>query len=197
MPYGNDVTVEELLPKLIADKHFYESTGGGVTLSGGECLMQSEFCARLLKALKNEGINTAVDTCGFVPRTAIDAVLPYTDVFLYDVKAADSDVHKKCTGVPNEKIIENLKYIDSQGKAIEVRIPFVPGFNDGEIEGIAGLLSTLKNLTKVRVLHYHNYAGSKYESLGMENTLPEILPTNEQLTAAKEILEKYNIKVVQ
>ena len=184
------------MPKLLADRAFYENSGGGVTLSGGECLCQADFCALLLKSLKEQGINTAVDTCGFVPTSAIDAVLPFTDVFLYDIKAFNSEVHKKCTGVPNEKIIENLKYIDSKNKAIEVRIPFVPGFNDGEIEDIAGLLSTLKNLTKVRVLPYHNYAGSKYQSLGMENTLPETLPTKEQLENAKAVIREKGILVM-
>ena len=94
-------------------KIFFDESGGGVTLSGGEPLMQSEFCAEILKNLKSHGINTAVDTCGYVKRQDIDRVLPYTDTFLYDVKAIDSAVHKKCTGVTNEIILENLKYIDS------------------------------------------------------------------------------------
>lgn len=186
--YGKEMTVEELMPKLLEDKDFYETSGGGVTLSGGECLCQADFCAELLKRLKETGINTAVDTCGLVPREAIDKVLPYTDTFLYDIKAIDEDVHKKCTGQSNKLILENLKYIDSCGKAIEIRIPFVPGFNDDQIEKIAQVLSTLKKSKAVKVLPYHNYAGSKYAALGMENTLPKNLPTEEALQIAAEKL---------
>lgn len=187
--YGKEVTVEELLPILLEDNDFYESSGGGVTLSGGECLCQADFCAELLKALKKEGINTAVDTCGFVPREAIDKVIPYTDTFLYDIKAMDEDVHIRCTGQPNKLILENLKYIDSLGKSIEIRIPYVPGFNDEQIEAIAKFLVPLKNIKSVKILPYHNYAGSKYEALNMEKTLPKILPTDEQIKEAEKIIK--------
>lgn len=186
--YGREVTVEQLLPLLTEDRAFYENSGGGVTLSGGECLCQADFCAELLRRLKQEGIHTAVDTCGFVSREAIDKVLPYTDVFLYDIKAFDEAVHIKCTGQSNRRILENLRYIDSCGKAIEVRIPFVPGYNDDQMEKIAGLLRTLSNVKKTKLLPYHNYAGSKYEALGMENTLPPTLPTEDRLQAAEAIL---------
>lgn len=187
--YGREVTVEELLPLLLEDKDFYESSGGGVTLSGGECLMQADFCAELLKSLKAEGIQTATDTCGYASREALDKVIPYTDVFLYDLKAYDREVHKKCTGAYNERILQNLAYLDSIGKNIEIRIPYVPEYNDGEIEKIAGFLATLKHITKIRVLPYHNYAGSKYDALNMKNTLPTRLPTEEELENAKTAIK--------
>ena len=188
--YGREVSVEELLPTLLEDKDFYESSGGGVTLSGGECLMQADFCAELLKKLKENGVSTAVDTCGLVSKNALDKVIPYTDVFLYDVKAIDEDTHIKCTGVSNKIILENLKYLDSLGCKIEIRYPFVPDYNDGETEKIAEFLSKLKNITKIRVLAYHNYAGSKYEALGMENTLPKKLPSDEEMKKARETMKK-------
>lgn len=172
--YGREVTVGELLPKLLEDKDFYDTSGGGVTLSGGECLCQADFCAELLKKLKEFGIHTAVDTCGFVPVEAIDKVLPYTDIFLYDIKAMDEEVHVKCTGQSNKRILENLKYIDSCDKNIEIRIPCVPNINDNQIGKIEEFLSALKNVKAVKVLPYHNFAGSKYEALGMKNTLPEV-----------------------
>lgn len=184
--YGKEVTVEELLPLLLEDKDFYETSGGGVTVSGGECLCQADFVAELLKALKENGISTAVDTCGFVPKEAIDKVLPFADTFLYDIKAIDSDVHIKCTGKPNKQILENIKYIDSCGKAIEVRIPYVPRYNDTEIDKIAEFLKPLKNVNEVKVLPYHNFAGSKYKALGLENTLPEKLPKDEEIKKAQE-----------
>lgn len=188
--YGNEITVEELLPKLLEDKEFYETSGGGVTLSGGECLSQADFCAELLKKLKEEGINTAVDTCGFASKEAIDKVAPYIDTFLYDIKAIDEETHIKCTGQSNKIILDNIKYIDSLGKAIEVRIPYVPEWNDGEIDKIKEFLEKLKNVKKVKVLPYHNFAGSKYAALGMENTLPTKIPTKEEIEIAQNKFKK-------
>lgn len=188
--YGKKVSLEELLPQLLEDKEFYETSGGGVTISGGECLAQPDACAMLLKMLKENGVHTAVDTCGFVTKETLDKVIPYTDIFLYDFKAYDEDVHIRCTGKSNKIILENLKYLSSIGKDVEIRIPYVPDYNDKEIEKIAHFLADLKNITKVRVLPYHNYAGSKYAALGMENTLPERLPTNEEVEQAKQIIRK-------
>lgn len=189
--YGKEMTADELISVLLEDKDFYETSGGGVTLSGGECLSQADFCFELLKELKSEGIHTAVDTCGFVPKESIDKVVPYTDVFLYDIKAIDEDVHIKCTGQSNKQILENIKYIDSLGKTIEVRIPYVPEYNSGQIGKIAEFLKTLKNVKAVKVLPYHNYAGSKYAALNMENTLPEILPTEDDIDKAEKTLALY------
>jgi len=188
--YGKKVTVEELLPALLEDRDFYENSGGGVTLSGGECLMQADFCAELLKKLKENGIHTAVDTCGFVSKENLDKIIPYADVFLYDVKAFDEDVHIKCTGVSNSLILENLKYLNSKGKSIEIRIPYVPDYNDGQIEKIARFLAPLQNITKIRVLPYHNYAGSKYEALNIPNSLPNRLPTDEEIEKAAKTIKK-------
>lgn len=193
--YGNEMTVDDLLTVLLEDKDFYENSGGGVTLSGGECLIHSEFCYELLKKLKENGIHTAVDTCGFVLRTAIDKVMPYTDIFLYDLKAYDEDVHIKCTGQSNKLILDNLKYIDGCGKHTEIRIPYVPNYNDKQIEKIGEFLSTFKNVVKVRILPYHNYASSKYKSFEMENTLPVIVPCTEMLKLARETISKYGLTV--
>ncbi len=194
--YGNEVTVQEILPVLLEDKDFYNNSGGGVTLSGGECLTQAEFCKELLKSLKDNGVHTAVDTCGFVNRQNIDMVIPYTDVFLYDIKAFDEDVHIKGTGQSNRIILENLYYIDDCGKNIEIRIPYIPEYNTDQIEKIAILLKEFKNILKVRVLPYHNYAGSKYDSLGMVNTLPTRLPDKEELDRAVSLLKKHNLPVL-
>jgi len=186
--YGNNMTVEQVMEILVEDKAFYENSGGGVTLSGGECLCQAEFCTELLKQLKNSGINTAVDTCGFVSRETIEKVMPYTDVFLYDIKAFDEEVHIKCTGQSNKVIFENLKYLDAGNKEIEIRIPFVPDYNDNQIEKILDYLSAFKNIRKVKILPYHNYAGSKYEALCMKNTLPDKLP---EKSTIEKIIQKY------
>lgn len=193
---GREMSVEEIMEELIQDKPYYEASGGGVTLSGGECLAQADFCAELLAALKSQGIHTAVDTCGFVPRAALDKVIPHTDIFLYDLKAVDEAIHRRCTGQPNGLILENLRYLDSRGCAIEVRIPFVPGWNDGELPAMAQVLSQLRHLTGVRLLPYHNYAGSKYQAVHMECTLPENLPTPEALAEARALLEEQGLPVL-
>lgn len=184
--YGREMTVEEAVKALLEDREFYENSGGGITISGGECLMQADFCREVLKKCKDEGINTAVDTCGYVSREAFDKVLPYTDTFLYDIKAIDEDVHIKCTGKSNKRILENIKYLDENGCKIEVRIPFVPRYNDGEIQKIADFLSMLKNKVKVRILPYHSFAASKYEALEKDNTLPDILPDEKAVKYAEK-----------
>ena len=195
--YGKEYSVEMLLPLLLEDREFYETSGGGVTLSGGECLMQADFCAELLKRLKEEGIHTAVDTCGFVSKEALDKVIPYTDVFLYDVKAYDETVHVRCTGASNARILENLKYLDLMGKGIEIRIPYVPDHNDGQMEKIARFLAPFKNIKRIRMLPYHNYAGSKYRALGLPSSLPERLPTEEEVQeAARTVRELSDFPVL-
>ena len=156
--------------------------------------MHADFCAELLKELKKENINTSVDTCGFVPKDAIDKVLPYTDVFLYDLKAIDEDVHIRCTGKPNKLILENLRYIDSCGKKSEIRYPYVPNYNGSQTEKIADFVKGLKNVVKVRALPYHNFARGKYEALGMENTLPDILPSDDEIKTAEECLNLFKYR---
>ena len=194
--YGKEVSVSELLPILLEDKEFFDNSGGGVTLSGGECLMWADFCAELLKELKANGINTAVDTCGYVSKEKLDKVIPYTDIFLYDFKAYDEDVHIKCTGKSNKLIIENLKYLDSIGKQIEIRIPYIPEYNSEQIAKMADFLKNVKNITKIRLLPYHNYSESKYKSLGIESKMPERLPSNEEIEQAKNLIMQLSAHTV-
>lgn len=195
--YGKNATVDEIIDELLEDKDFYDSSNGGVTLSGGECLMQPSFCAELLERLKKEGIHTAVDTCGFVSKDALDKVMPHTDLFLYDMKAFDEDVHIKCTGQSNKIILENLRYLDQNNQKIEIRIPFVPQYNDNQMEKIGTFLATLKNIVGVRILPYHNFAGTKYKSLDMENTLPPKLPEDDEIEGAKNLISQKGIKILE
>ena len=195
--YGRDMTVDELLPRLLEDREFYDNSGGGVTLSGGECLTHADFCAELLRQLKAEGIRKAVDTCGDVPRVALDKVIPYTDIFLYDLKAMDAEVHRRCTGRDNFRILDNLRYLNERGCDIEIRIPFVPDFNDGEIAAMAAFLSELPHIRGVRLLPYHNYAASKYEALQMFTALPARLPSEEALENARTMLRSAGLRVIQ
>ena len=188
--FGRTVTVEELLPELLADRDFYESSGGGITLSGGECLLQADFCAALLARLKAEGIATAVDTCGYVPQDAFEKVLPYTDLFLYDIKAIDEDVHLRCTGHSNKRILENLRYLQSCGKAVEIRVPYVPGFNDGQKEKILSFLKDFSSIVRIRILPYHHYAATKYKALGLADTLPPTLPEKREIDEFQSLADR-------
>ena len=192
-----EITVEELVDILLLDKEFYIESGGGITLSGGECLCQADFCALLLKEMKKHKIHCAVDTCGYVDKKEIDKVLPYTDIFLYDIKHIDSVKHAELTGKPNELILENLNYINSLKKELEIRIPVIPRVNDDAIDGIGQLLSKLEMVKKVKLLPYNNLAGSKYESLGKENRMPDApVPSPEEMKKYVNILEKYGLDVV-
>jgi pyruvate formate lyase activating enzyme len=188
--YGKAWSLEDLLQTLLRDRSFYKFSGGGVTISGGECLAQPEFAVALAKALYEEGISVDVDTCGCVRREIFERIAPYTDTFLYDIKAIDPEVHKRCTARDNSLILENLKYLCESGCRVEIRYPYVPGMNDGEAEKIADFIKELKSVKCVCVLPYHNYAASKYKALGMAHTLPEQLPTDEEIEHAKAFFER-------
>lgn len=192
--FGKEMTTGEVIPLLLEDKMFYDQSGGGITISGGEALTHPDFCLSILRAMKEHGINTAIDTCGNVPRKTFDMVIPYTDTFLYDIKAINEDTHIKCTGKSNRLILSNLEYLDSLNCRIEIRIPYVPGFNNDQIPLIAEYLRHIKNIIHVRVLAYHNYAGSKYSALGMVNTLPSVLPSDKEIEDAQELIDKTLIR---
>lgn len=184
--YGRETDTEELLPQLLEDRLFYENSGGGVTISGGEPLMQPEFTVELLKRLKAEGIRTAVDTCGYVSPHILESAMPYTDVFLYDVKAADSKVHESLTGRSNELILDNLRLLTENGATVEVRVPLIPGMNDGEMDAVAELLAPLP-VKSVKLLAYHHFAASKYEALGMHYNMPESTVPPDEATMDKTV----------
>ena len=188
--YGRLWSADEVMAAVREDKCFYEHSGGGVTLSGGECLCQPEFAAAILARCRAEGIRTAVDTCGQVGWEAFERVLPLTDKFLYDIKAIDSALHRRLTGAGNERILENLRRLEARGAAIEVRVPFVPECNAGEMPAIGELLRGFRCVSRVRVLPYHNLAASRYEALGMENTLPASLPDEAALDRARREIRR-------
>ena len=197
--YGRSVEAEELIPELTEDRDFYESTQGGVTLSGGEALMQGEFCLELLKRLKEEEIHTAVDTCGHVPEKTLLDVLPYTDIFLYDIKHMDPKAHRRLTGQPNERILNNLRMLSERGAAIEIRIPLVPDCNDSEenLHATGRFLKNLQGIRRIKVLPYHEYARTKYASLGMQDTMPHVrIPEDDDLMRAVRILQSYKLNAV-
>lgn len=173
--YGRIMEPEEAARLLLEDKDFYAQSGGGVTFSGGEPLLQSAFLAALMRLLKKEGIHIAVDTCGEVPWSAFEKVLPYTDLFLYDIKHPDSAMHKKGTGSGNERILQNLENLSRQAVPAEIRTPVIPGYNDSPetLSRIAVLLNAYNNITAWRLLPYHSMAKGKYEALGRSYPMPD------------------------
>ena len=194
--YGEEYTTDELLSIILVDEPFYRSSGGGVTLSGGECLAQPDFAIALAKSLHKRGISVYVDTCGYVKRETFEKIIPYVDKFLYDIKAIDAAVHKKCTGMDNRLILDNLQFIAESGCRIEIRYPLVTGYNDGECEAIASLVSRTPCIEGVKVLKYHKLSGSRYKALGMENTLPDTVTTDQDVARAREMLLAYGVRVI-
>ena len=167
---GRESTVNELLREILKDKAFYESSGGGVTFSGGECMLQIDFLEEILKECKKGGIHTAVDTAGHVPFEYFERILPYTDLFLYDVKCFDSDKHREYTGVGNERILENLKGLLTTDTPVWVRIPIIPTVNDTEeeLQSIKAFLASCTFPEKIELLPYHAMGEHKYAALGKE-----------------------------
>lgn len=194
--YGKEYETEELVELLMQDEPFFRNSGGGVTLSGGECLAQPEFAYSLAKRLWEKGISVYVDTCGFVNRESLEKILPFTDKFLYDIKAVDSALHKKYTGQQNQLILDNLTFLSEKGCAIEIRYPLVKGCNDGECGKIGQFLQGMKGITKVKVLQYHGFAASRYEALDMQNTLPDTETTFQDVENAVNILKSFGIQAV-
>lgn len=195
--YGHKVTVEEALALALEDRMFYGETGG-VTLSGGEPMLQKEFVLHFLKAAKAEKLHTAIDTCGCAAWEAYEAILPYADMFLYDIKHIDPEKHRLLTGQSNERILDNLKRLSDAGKCIEIRMPLVPGCNDDPetLEKIGEYLGQM-SISKMRVLPYHSLARSKYASLGLQDTMPDVpSPSDEQIEAVVTLLNRHHVPAV-
>lgn len=194
---GKEYTADKIVYEVLKDEIFMKGSGGGVTFSGGEPLMQVDFCVKIAKLLKEHNINIAIDTSGFVKQESIDKIIPYTDSFLFDIKAIDENVHILSTGVSNRQILENIKYVDSLGIPMEIRYPYIPGINDGEAEKIAEFVKNLKSVTAVRVLPYHNYAQRKYDCLGLTYSLKDIaLPEKNEILSVVDKMKSCGLKNV-
>ena len=187
---GREYSVEDLLLEIVKDKPFYDSSDGGVTFSGGECMLQIEFLLEALKKCKESGINTAVDTAGNVPFELFERIIPYVDTFLYDVKCVSEELHISGTGVSNKLILENLKGLAFCGCNITVRVPIIGGFNDtdAEIFKIKEYLSSL-NVKKTELLPYHNMGEHKYDALGKKRHIFSA-PSKERMNHLRELFSK-------
>jgi pyruvate formate lyase activating enzyme len=194
---GKAYTVEEILSVVKKDRPFYGEKGG-VTLSGGEALLQKEGATALLRACKEQGISTAVETCGYFDPGVLSAVIPYTDLFLWDLKDTNDERHLQYTGVSNERILSNLRLADSMGARIRLRCILVNGVNTdaGHYRKIAEIASTLSNFDGVEFLSYHAFGGSKATFLGLEdNGRNDWIPTEEQVNEAKDVLRSCGILI--
>ena len=172
---GKTYSVKEALDICLQDKFFYDESGGGVTLSGGEVLRQYKFAGELLDALHEKGIHTALETTGFAAADVFAHLLPKADLILFDVKHYNSAKHINATGVSNEQIIKNLRMAVDLGTEIIVRIPVIPKFNDS-VEDAAGLAELIKSVKaeKVQLLPFHQFGQKKYDMLGRDYKLPEV-----------------------
>jgi len=169
---SNDMTVDTLMKQILKDKAFFLQSGGGVTLSGGECLLQPEFCADLLCRCKSEGIHTMVETALFVPFENVERILPFCDAFFADFKIADPEKHRRYTGQGNELILENLqKLTELMPGKVTVRIPLIPTVNDAK-DDVAAFAEKLRPLAEklagIEILRYNSLAKSKYAHCGRE-----------------------------
>ncbi len=181
---GRDVTVRELMDEISADAVYYRRSGGGVTLSGGECMAQPEFCEALLRAAKEYGYDTAIETTACASREVVERLLPHVDHFLMDIKHTNSEKHRAYTGSPNEQILANARFIAQNARHLVIRVPVVPTFNatDAEIADIARFAASLQNVTELHLLPYHRLAQDKYAGLGREYAMAGITPpTGEEM----------------
>ena len=183
---GRDYTVKELVKICLQDQMFYEESGGGVTLSGGEVMaMDPDYIQALVKALHREGISVTIDTCGQAPYSNYEAILPYVDTWLYDIKVMDDEIHKKYIGMSNKLILDNLVRISKAGARIYIRIPTIKEVN-GNWESMAAIMDFLKENdirpAQVNLLPYHNTGSHKYGKLGREYQAAGLtVPTDEEM----------------
>jgi pyruvate formate lyase activating enzyme len=196
---GRDVSVDEVMEVIEKDRRFYRRSGGGVTVSGGEPLAQPGFLMALLRACKDRGLHTCLDTTGYAPWEVLKPVLPLIDLVLLDIKHMDSRLLMKLVGVPSKPILENARKIATAGGTLQIRIPIIPGLNDSE----ANIRATSEfcielgaAVSIVQILPYHRLGTAKYERLQREYQLADILPpSDEHMEAIKDLIESYNLKV--
>ncbi len=200
---GHDYTVKELVKICMQDEMFYEQSGGGVTLSGGEVMaMDNDYILRLVKRLHREGVRVAIDTCGQAPFSNFEAIMPYVHTWLYDIKVIDDEKHREYIGMSNKLILENLKGLAKSGARIYIRIPTVREVN-GDPESMAAIIDFLKENDirppQVNLLPYHNTGSHKYGKLGRKYKASELTaPSNEEMEAFVKQWEKAgftNIKI--
>lgn len=165
---GREMSVEEVMDEVRRDKVFYASSGGGVTITGGEPMMQGDFAFALASAAHKDGIHVAIDTSGFAPWAAFEKMLPVVDLFLYDLKCMDAKRHRELTGVDNKSILENIRHLDDAGAKTWIRCPLAPGLNDSDddLDALRDFVSRLRCMGKLEICPYHPLGLEKYAKFG-------------------------------
>lgn len=178
---GKPMSVDEVLDVVLKDQIFYQNSGGGMTLSGGEPMMQFEFTRDLLAAAHAAGLHTCIETSGCSAWARYAEIRPNVDLFLYDVKESDPELHRQFTGVSNQLLVENLRALDRLGSPSILRCPIIPGYNDRpeHLRGIAELANGLENVLEINLLPYHSLGASKSQRLGKDNPLDGVAMPSE------------------
>ncbi|NLL38682.1 MAG: glycyl-radical enzyme activating protein [Clostridiales bacterium] len=193
---GWDTTVDQVFDRLIKDRGFFKN-GGGVTISGGEPMAQFEFTYNLAKRLKDSGIHICLDTTGFAAARLYEKILPYIDLFLYDIKHMDTDMHRKLTGVGNEQILQNARFLAEQGGALQIRVPVIPKLTDKQtnLRQTAEFCLSLGEAVKlVQLLPYHKTGRMKYDRLGWRYKLVNVEPPEDEfMDEALELFQGYGL----
>ena len=195
--FGQEYTVEELVSEILRDEVVFKHSGGGVTLSGGEPFFRPEFLLTLLKELKQNDITCGIDTCGFTAHNHIEAVLPYVDFFLWDIEHMNKDKHIEYTGVPNDLILDNLRFVSDNGIPVYLRLPVIPGYNDSEdnLLDLCNFAKTLSSLVEIDLLPLHHLGKARYAALDRVYPIDGIsLVTEEKLEEMKHLVESAGLK---
>ena len=196
---GTDMTIDEIMKRIDKDRPFYRKTGGGVTLSGGEPILQYRFAKALLQECKSKGLHTCLDTSGYAKWEYYKDIIQYMDLVLYDIKHMDTEQSRVLTGVPNELILENARRMATGGVALQIRIPIIPGFNDSEqnLRATSEFCLELGSAVKmVQILPYHRLGIVKYERLQIKYEMESVEPpSSEHIDYCKKLIESYGLKV--
>jgi len=195
---GRTMTVDEIVTEITKDTLFYDQSRGGVTISGGEPLMQPSFLMQLLDACGELGLHRTVDTSGQAETQTLLETASRTDLFLYDLKHMDPEKHYRYTGVSNDTILANLKQLSHQGARIIIRLPLIPGINADEenVERTGALAASLSGVIGINILPYHCAAEAKYRNLGLKNKASDFQrPSEDVIASVAQQLESYNLKV--
>lgn len=198
---GYEISVDDLFKTITGDKIFFEESGGGVTFSGGEPLMQVDFLYNIIYKCKQNEIHTCVDTSGFATQKTIEKIADLTDCFLFDIKLIDNELHKKYTGVPVVDILENLKWLDKNQKNVILRFPVIPGITDTEknISEIKSFIKSLKNINQIDLLPYNTLSNGKHKRFNKVYQMKETIPlTEKEMLRLKSEFEsvKFNVSIV-
>ena len=194
VPVYHLMSISELEKSILSDEEYYKQSNGGVTFSGGEPMLQIDYLTAILKVCKEHNIHTAVDTAGAVKFEDFEKILPYCDLFLYDIKAYNNDLHKKLTGISNELILENLIKLSKMTDNIWVRVPVVVGANINEMSDIAEFLSKI-NIKKCEFMPYHKLGVGKNKSLGLIDENIFDTPGDDLLNEIKDLFKMKNINM--